>query len=116
MNWLKKVWDFVGMVFSPSTTKAIMKGIRRAAPYVQMALELAGIAKSLAPFQGNTWGTVMRYADALSLNYVFDGEVTELKVQTALRDLTVKALKAKFPEASTADLNRAVEIAVGALK
>ena len=118
MGWLKKVWDFMGKLFSPSTANAIMLGIRAAAPYVQTALTLCSAAQALAPREapGKTFGTVMRYADYLNIPFVFDGEVTELKVQTALRDLTVKALRAKFPEASAADLNRAVEIAVGAIK
>lgn len=115
MNWLKKIGRFFAKLFSPSTAKAVVKGIQKAAPYVSAALELASIVDKVAPM-GKTYGAVMRYAEALGLKYVFEGEVTELKVQTALRDLTVKALQTKFPEASTSDLNRAVEIAVGALK
>ena len=115
MNWLKKVAAFFVRLFSPKTAAAIVAGIQKAAPYVSAALELASLVNKFAPL-GKTYGTVAMYADALGLPNILEGEVTEAKVGTALRDLTVMALKAKFPEASTADLNRAVEIAVGALK
>lgn len=116
MEWISKILKFIGKLFTPGESNAIVLGLRQAAPYVKAALELVKIAQSLAPFQGNTWGTVMRYAEALGLPALFEGVVTALKVETALRDLTVSALRRKFPEASTANLNRAVEIAVGALK
>jgi len=116
MEWLNKIFRFIGKLFTPTVTNAIVLGLRQAAPFVKAALELVTIAQSLAPPQGNTWGTVMRYADALGLPALFEGVVTDLKVQTALRNLTVTALKRQFPEAGTAVLNRAVEIAVGALK
>jgi hypothetical protein len=41
---------------------------------------------------------------------------TDAQIGTALRDAVVAALKLKYPNASTADLNRAVELAVGAVK
>jgi len=115
-DFLSKIGTFFKNVFSANTAAALVKGVKAAAPYVQAALQMCSMVEKFSPNGGKTFGTVLRYAESLGINAVFEGEVTEASVGTALRDITVKALRAKFPEASTSDLNRAVELAVGAIK
>lgn len=115
MNWLRKVWDFFGTVFAPSTADKIMTGIRKAAPYIQMAMELASVAATFTK-GGRTVQAVLDYASHLGVQAVLSPNVTEAELGTVLRNLTVDALKLKFPQADTSTLNRAVEIAVGAIK
>lgn len=115
-DFLSKIGNFFKNVFSANTAAALFKGVKAAAPYVNAALQMAAMVSKFTPEGGKTFGTVIRYAEALGITAVFEGEVTEQSVGTALRDITVKALRAKFPEASTSDLNRAVELAVGAIK
>ena len=117
MNWLKSVGGFFKGLFSSRTVQAILKGIRDAAPYVEVAMELAGTAAAVCGGPtGRTVENALAFADSLGVKAALKRNATDAEIGTALRDITVNALKLKFPDANTSTLNRAVEIAVGALK
>ena len=113
---MKSVGGFFKGLFSSGTAKAILTGIRAAAPYVDAALELAAMAAPLCGPAGRSVGGVIAFADRLGVEALVKPGASDAELGTALRDISVNALKMKFPEASTSNLNRAVEIAVGALK
>ncbi len=117
MAWLSKVKDFLLNVFSSKTASAILTGIRAAAPYVSSAMEVAAMAAQLTGGStGRTVSTVLQLADRLGVQALLRPAATDAELGTALRDITVASLKLKYPDASTATLNRAVELAVGTIK
>jgi hypothetical protein len=117
VNFLKKIVAFFVGLFSKKTADAILAGIRQAAPYVSSALQLAAtVAGVVGGPAGRTVATVVQAAGRLGVDALIARDATDAQLGTALRDIVVAALKKEFPNASTADLNRAVELAVGALK
>ncbi len=117
MSWIRKIAAFIAALFSGTTAQAILNGIRRAAPYVSEALELATLGASICGgAAGRTVATVVQFATRLGVPALLVPNATDAQLGTAMRDIVVAALKLKFPEADTASLNRAVEIAVGALR
>ena len=117
MNWLKKVGSFIASIFSASTAAKILAGIRAAAPYVSAAMELSAMAAAIVGGPaGMTIGTVLAACDKFGVPNLVKSGATDAELQTAIRDAIVTALRLKFPNASTSDLNRAVELAYGAVK
>jgi hypothetical protein len=115
MNWLRNTWDFVIGFFHSKPAAKIFNAIRRAAPYVDAAMAFAGIALQ-STSAGRTLTNILATADALGVQAVLRPNATDAELAVALRNVVTAALKAKFPQAAGSDLNRAVEIAVGALK
>ena len=117
MSWISKVATFIASFFSPKTANAILAGIRKAAPYLSAAIELSGMAAAIVGGPaGVTISTVLAAADKFGVEAFIKPDATDADLKTAIRDAIVKALKLKFPTASTSDLNRAVELAYGAVK
>jgi hypothetical protein len=116
MSWLKKLGSFFAALFSPATAQAILSGIRKAAPYVDVALQLSTMAAGALGPQGKTVATVLGLADKFGVQAFIKPDATDAELGTAIRDTIAAALKQKFPDASAADLNRAIEIAYGAVK
>jgi hypothetical protein len=117
MNFLKKIAAFFVGLFSKKTADAILAGIRKAAPYIESAMKLAGVvAGIIGGPAGKTVAAVLAAAAQLGVDAIVKPDATDAEIGTALRDIVVAALRKQFPDASLADLNRAVELAVGALK
>jgi hypothetical protein len=115
MSWITNVSNFFKAIFSSKTSAAILAGIRRSLPLIELALQLAGVAASMTG-AGRTINAVLAVAEHLGVPALIKPDVTDAELSAALRDIVANAIKMKFPGASTADINRAIEIALGALK
>ena len=117
MSLISKIAACIVGLFSKKTADAILAGIRAASPYISEAMALASMAASIAGGPtGLTIAGVLAAANKLGVQAIIAPGATDAQIGTALRDAVVAALKLKYPNASTADLNRAVELAVGAVK
>ncbi len=117
MNWFGKIVNFLRGLFSRKTADAILGGIRKTAPYIDTAIELVQIGAAIVGGPvGRTVATVLEFAQKLGVDALLKPDATDAELGTAMRDIVVNALRVKYPEASTSDLNRAVELAVGATK
>lgn len=117
MNFLKKIGQFFDSLFSKRTADAVMEGVRKAAPYIGMAMQITGIVAGITGGPaGRTIGTVLQAANELGVQSLVRQGATDEELATAMRDIVVASLRKKFPGASTADLNRAIELAVGAIR
>lgn len=111
MSWLKKVGSFFARLFSPETAAAIQRGIEEAGPYIETALAVARTVAIFTPTRADDEiiALIEHYSVPIFWNRSGDRG-------TVLREIAVAALRKKFPNASEADLNRALEIAVGAIR
>lgn len=117
MNWLKKVASFFASIFSPKTATAILNGIRRAQPYIDLALKLSATAAAIIGGPaGKTVAGVLAVANEFGVDTLVRSDATDEQIGTAIRDAIAKAIQLKFPDASAADLHRAIEIAYGAVR
>ncbi len=117
MSWLKAIGAFFAGLFTKKTADAVLAGVRKAAPYVSSALQLAAVVASVVGGPaGATVGTVLAAASKLGVDALLKPDATDAELGTAMRDIVVAALRKKFPDATTAQLNLAVELAVNALK
>jgi hypothetical protein len=111
MNWVKKIGSFFAGLFSARTAAAIQRGIEASAPYVGQALSVATAIAALTPNRTDDeiMAVAKRYAVPVAWGSAEDrGEV--------LRAVGLAALRKTFPQAPASDLNRALEVAVGAIK
>ncbi len=111
MNWLKAIGSFFARLFTPETAVAIQRGIEACAPYVESALQVASIITYLTPTR--TDDEILKAIKHYAVPVVWGGAGDRSAV---LREIAVAALQKKFPTASGSDLNRALELAVGAIK
>lgn len=117
MNWLKSVIAFFAGLFSKGTADKILAGIRKAAPYLELALKLSSTAATiLGGPVGKSVSGVIAIADEFGVPVILAPEASDDEIGTAIRDAIAKAIRLKFPAASMADINRAIEIAYGAVK
>ena len=117
MSLLSKIGAFFSSLFSAQTAAAILNGIRAASPYISAAMELSGMAAGIIGGPaGVTISGVLAVADKFGVRALIKPGATDADLKTAIRDSVVDALRMKFPNASTSDLNRAVELAYGAVK
>jgi hypothetical protein len=117
MNWLKAIGSFFKGLFSKQTADAILAGVRKASPYIATALQLAGVVASIVGGPaGRTVAAVLAAAAQLGVESLLKPDATDAELGTAMRDIVVAALRKRFPNATTAQLNLAVELAVNALK
>ena len=115
MDWLKAAFDWLWGLFPKPVARRIYSGIRRTAPYLGPALEIAGLAATIMP-GGRTVAGILAVAQKLGVDALLKSDATDAELDVAIRDVVVAALRLKFPGAGTADLNRAVELAVGAIQ
>lgn len=111
MSWIKKIGSFFARLFSKKTAAAIQRGIEACAPYIETALSICTAIAAMTPTRADDEiiALIKRYAVPVVWNPAGDrGDV--------LRDIALAALRKQFPAASTSDLNRAIEVAVGAIK
>lgn len=117
MSWINSVGNFFKNLFSSKTGAAILNGIKKAAPYINEAIQLATIAAGfIGGPAGATVAGVLAFAEKYGIEAVVKPGATDAEIKTAIRDAVVAVLRLKFPDASASDLNRAVELAVGSLK
>lgn len=115
MDWLKKVWDRFVSFFSTSVQEKLFRSIRATAPYIEYALNLVELADKVN-IGGRSAKKILDLASQWGVRQFISVDASDLELATALRDVVVKALQYKFPEASTSVLNRVVEICVGVLR
>lgn len=112
---MKRLVDWIGSffagLFSPKTTAAIKAGVEACAPYVATALSIARTVAAFTPTRADD--EILRLIEHYAVPVLWNPAGDRADV---LREIAVAALRKSFPKASAADLNRAVEIAVGALK
>jgi hypothetical protein len=117
MNWIKRVVSAVFGLFSRIDADDIIGGIRKAAPYVSLALNLSATAASIVggPL-GKTVAGVLAVADRFGVPVLIRPDATDAEIGTAIRDAIARAIVEKFPGAKLADINRAIELAYGAVR
>jgi hypothetical protein len=116
MSWLKWVVDKAKSIFTQQNAHRILESIRKAAPYADHALEIAQVGASFCGPTGRTVGAILSFAERVGVHPLIAAGASDRELALAMRDIAVEALKKKYPNAANSDLNRAVEIAVGALK
>ena len=111
MNWLKKIGRFFRELFSRETADAIERGIEAAVPYIRPALELVKIIAALAPTRAND--EIVRLIERYAVPIVLTPGADRGAI---LRQIAVAELQKRFPEVPERVLNRALEIAYGAIR
>ncbi|GIU74776.1 MAG: hypothetical protein KatS3mg004_1863 [Bryobacteraceae bacterium] len=103
-----KYW--LSRLLSRDLVRNVLDGIERAAPYLDTAYELVQTAARLAP--NRTVAELASVADALGVPAVWRSD----DKGAAIRELVLAALRWRFPQVPDRVLNRAIELAYGALR
>jgi hypothetical protein len=108
---MKRILAFFARIFSRDTSDKILKGLEAAAPYYRKALEVVETIAALTPDRTDDQivAVLKRFASPVVLGSTQDRSAL-------LRDVAVAALRKQFPEAADRQLNRAIEVALGAVK
>lgn len=107
---MTKVIALLRRLFDRRFASKLAAGAEAAAPYLRAAYEIAAVAAKLTPTRADD--ELIALADALGVPALWTAE----DKGDAVRQLVFRALKKRFPEASDRALNRAIELAYGALK
>ncbi|MGE5726935.1 MAG: hypothetical protein ACM34G_17275 [Acidobacteriota bacterium] len=110
-NWMEKLWHRLTGLLSRDTLDLVWKGIVKAEPYLTTAINVATALAKATPnrSQGEILAAIQTFSAEVDFQPGDDPGET-------LRKVALAALKRIFPEAGAADLNRAIELAVGGLK
>lgn len=111
MNWLKSIAKFFKALFSPETAAAIQKGIETAAPYIKQALEVVKVIAALTPTRADD--EILALLEKYGLPAILEPGANRAEI---LRQVALAELQKKYPGISDRTLNRAIEIALGAVK
>lgn len=112
MNWLKRTWDRLRRLFRPEIADKIQRGLTAAAPYLQTAYEIVALIAALTPMRSDD--QILEAARRLGIiQFLIDPAADRGAI---LRQLALEALKRLFPQAPERQLNRAIEIAYGAVR
>ena len=98
-------------LFRRQTALALLAGIEAALPYISAAYELARMAAKATP--NRTDDEIFRLADMLGVPALLQKDEDR---GIAIGRIVYRALKLRYPEATDRALNRALEIAYGAVK
>jgi hypothetical protein len=90
---------------------ALLAGIERAAPFMDQAYNIVKLVAELTPTRADD--EILAACDRMGVPAVFAAGSDK---PAALRYIALEALKKAFPHAEERQLNRALEIAYGALK
>lgn len=99
-------------LFRPDLADKFAEGIRAAAPYLDAAYEIARIAAQFTPTRADDEiFALAEYFDVPSVWRNRDKDPSE-----AIYEIVYEALSRKYPEAPERQLNRAIELAYGAVR
>jgi len=108
---LEAITNLFARLFSRDFAAKLQRGIEAAAPYLAVAYGFAQTAARLTPTRADD--EILALAQELGVPALFDpGEEKGI----AIGRIVFRALKRRYPEAADRVLNRAIEIAYGALK
>jgi len=112
MSWLKKIVGFLKRLFSPETASAIERGIEVVLPYLNYALDIVRTIAALTPTRvdDEILAVIERYTAPFTLPLPAGQTKGEL-----LHKIALEELRRIFPNATDRALNRAIEIAYGAV-
>lgn len=108
---LQVLATFLSRLVSQDLISRILKGIESAGPYLQTACAFARTAAAMTPTR--TDNQLIALADELGVPALLE---PGLDRGVAIARIVFRALKTKFPEIADRVLNRAIEIAYGAIK
>lgn len=112
MNLLRRIWDLLRRLFRPELADKIQRGLEAAAPYLQTAYEIVSLIAALTPTRSDD--EILDAARRLGIiQFLIDPSADRGDI---LRRLALEALKRLFPEAAERQLNRAIEVAYGAVR
>lgn len=111
MSWLRSIGNFFKSLFNPQTAAAIQRGLEAAAPYIGPALEVVKLIAAVTPTRADD--EIVKLIERYVSPVVLTPEADRAEV---LRKIAVAELEKRFPGVAERVLNRAIEIAYGALK
>jgi hypothetical protein len=110
MNWISSLFGKIKRFFAPEFGNRIVEGVRVAAPYIETAYELVQAAAAAAP--NKRLDQLLIAAQTLGVPALWRSD----DPGSALREIVVMALRKKFPGVPDRVLNRAIELAYGAIR
>ena len=105
-----KLTAFFAKLFTRDFWSRVLQGIETASPYLEVAYEFVSVAAQMTP--NRTDDELIALANKLGVPAILQSQ----DKGTAIRDTVAAALKTKFPSLSTSLINRAIELAYGALR
>jgi len=112
MSWLKRIWEWLRGLFRPEFAQRIQAGLEAAAPYLSRAYEIVSLIAALTPTR--TDDEILDAARRLGIvEFLIDPAADRGEI---LRHLALEALRRIFPQAPERQLNRAIEVAYGAVR
>ena len=112
MSWLKRIWEWLRRLFRPDFGERIQRGLEAAAPYIERAYEVVALIAALTPTRADD--EILEAARRLGIIEFFVDPLADRG--EILRRLALEALKRLFPQAPERQLNRAIEVAYGAVR
>jgi len=109
-SFLSKLARFFSTIFSKDFWSLVLAGIESAAPYLEVAYEVVKIAAWMTPTRADD--ELIALAEALAVPAVW----TSPDKGQAIREIVFAALKRRFPALPDRIINRAIELAYGALR
>ena len=110
-KFLSAIADFFMRLFSRDFASKVMKGIEAAAPYLSLTYGFVETAAKMTP--NRTDDEIVALANELGVKALFDPNQDKGMV---IGRIVFAALKKRYPEVADRVLNRAIEIAYGAVK
>jgi hypothetical protein len=108
---LEAITNLFARLFSRDFAAKLQRGIEAAAPYLAVAYSIVETAARLTPTRADD--EILALAQELGVPALFDASEDK---GIAIGRIVFRALKKRYPEAADRVLNRAIEIAYGALK
>jgi hypothetical protein len=107
---VEAVGKFFRWLFGGDAAEAYTRAVERAAPYLEAAWELVQVAARAVP--NRTFDEIVQLCAKYGVPVLWRSEAP----WDALRQFAFAVLRSRFPNASKAALNLAVELAVNRLK
>jgi len=109
-SFIVKLAKFFSGLFSRDFWSAVLAGIEAASPYLEVAYELVRVAAEMTPTRADD--ELFALADQLGVPRIW----TSPDKGQAVREIVFAAAKWRLPSVPDRVINRAIELAYGALK
>ena len=110
-RFLRAIAGFFRRFFTPEFRALIMAGLQSSAPYIQAAYNFATVAAALTP--NRTDDELVALAKQWGIPNLWDADTDKGVV---IGRMVAQALRRRYPDATDRAINRAIEIAYGAVK
>jgi len=109
-RFLQSIALFFARLFGADMWQRLLRGVEIAAPYLEFAYELVSIAAQATP--NRTDDELLALARQLGVPAIWQSQ----DKGAAIRELVAAALRIKWPDLPDRIINRAIELAYGALR